>query len=121
MAKPEGNTGLRRLINAAGFSWQGLRAAYRYEEAFKQEAWASLVLIPLALILGDNGTERALLLGAWLLVPIVELLNSGVEAVVDRISDELHPLAGRAKDIGSAAVLVALINFATIWGLVLFG
>lgn len=120
MGKPAGNTGVRRLINAAGFSWQGLCAAFRHEAAFRQEVVASLVILPLAWWLGETGIERALLIGVWLLVLIVELLNSGIEAVVDRISDERHELAGRAKDIGSAAVLIALINAAVVWALVLW-
>lgn len=120
MGKPAGNTGLTRLINAARFSWQGLRAACKHEEAFRQELLASLILVPLALWLGDGGIEKALLLGAWLLVPIVELLNSAVEAAIDRIGDERHELAGRAKDLGSAAVLIALLNAAVIWALVLW-
>ena len=121
MGKPAGNVGLRRLINAAGFSWQGLCAAVRHEAAFRQELLASLVIVPLALWLGDTGLERALLLAVWLLVLIVELLNSGIEAVVDRISAERHELAGRAKDLGSAAVLLALLNAAAVWILVLWG
>lgn len=120
MGKPAGNTGIRRLINATHFSYKGLRAALRYEAAFRQEVFASLVIIPLALWLGDTGLERALLISVWLVVPITELLNSGIEAVVDRISDERHELAGRAKDLGSAAVLIALLNAAVVWGLVLW-
>ncbi len=120
MGKPVGNTGITRLINAARFSWQGFRAAFKHEEAFRQEVLASLIFIPLALYLGENGIEKAILLGAWMLVPVVELLNSAVEAAVDRIGEEPHKLSGRAKDIGSAAVLLALINAAVIWGLVLW-
>ena len=120
MGKPAGNTGITRLINAARFSWQGLKAAFKHEEAFRQETQASIIIIPLALWVGDNGIEKAILLGAWILVPIVELLNSAIEAAVDRIGDEHHKLSGRAKDIGSAAVLIALINAAIIWGLVLW-
>ncbi|MGA7799829.1 MAG: diacylglycerol kinase [Gammaproteobacteria bacterium] len=115
-----GSRGLQRLIRALGFSWAGLKAAFRHEAAFREEVALSVLLIPLALWLGHGGLERAVLLAAWLLVPIVELLNSGVEAVVDRISDEHHPLAGRAKDLGSAAVLIALINAGAVWALVLW-
>ncbi|HXH02487.1 MAG TPA: diacylglycerol kinase [Candidatus Competibacteraceae bacterium] len=111
--------GLRRLVNAAGHSWAGLRAAWRNEEAFRQEALACLLLVPLALWLGGNGAERALLAGSLALVLIAELLNSGIEAVVDRIGPERHELSGRAKDIGSAAVFVSLVNVALVWGLVL--
>jgi diacylglycerol kinase (ATP) len=121
MGKPAGNVGLRRLINAAGFSWKGLCAAFRFEAAFRQELFASMVIVPLALWLGDTGLERAILLAVWVLVLVTELLNSGIEAVVDRISDERHELAGRAKDLGSAAVLLALINAAVVWALVLWG
>ena len=120
MSKPAGNTGLRRLINAAGFSWLGLSAAFRFEAAFRQELLASLVIVPLALWLGETGVERAVLIGVWLPVLITELLNSSIEAVVDRIGDERHELAGRAKDLGSAAVLIALINAAAVWLLVLW-
>ena len=119
MGKPVGNIGLRRLRNAAGFSCQGLGAACRFEAAFRQELFASLVLVPLALWLGQTGLERALLILVWLVVLITELLNSSIETVVDRISDEHHILAGRAKDIGSAAVLIALINAVVVWMLVL--
>jgi len=120
MAGPEQNTGLRRLVRAAGFSWQGLRAAARHEAAFRQELLASLVLVPLALWLGEGAVEKALLLASWLLVPLVELLNSAIEAVVDRIGGEPHALSGRAKDMGSAAVLLALLNAAAVWGILLF-
>lgn len=118
MAKP-GKTGLTRVINAAGYSWQGLRAAYRHEAAFRQELWLALWLAPLALWLGEDGVDYALLIGSLLLVLIVELLNSALEAVVDRIGEEHHELAGRAKDIGSAAVFVALVNVALVWFFVL--
>lgn len=119
MGKPDGNTGLRRLVNAAGFSWKGLCAAFRFEAAFRQELFASMVIVPLAFWLGGTGLERAILIVVWGLVLITELVNSGIEAVVDRISDERHELAGRAKDLGSAAVLLALINAAAVWALVL--
>ena len=121
MGKPAGNTGLRRLVNAAGFSWKGLCAAFRFEAAFRQELFASMVIVPLAFWLGGTGLERAILIAVWGLVLITELLNSGIEAVVDRISDARHELAGRAKDLGSAAVLLALINAALVWALVLWG
>ncbi|WJW75883.1 diacylglycerol kinase [Thiohalobacter sp. IOR34] len=119
MGKPAGNTGLRRLVNASRFSWLGLRAAWRHEAAFRQELAASLLLVPLALWLGEDGVEKALLLGSWLLVPLVELLNSALEAALDRIGEAQHELAGRAKDMGSAAVLVALVDAAAVWALVL--
>ncbi len=114
-----GNTGLARIIKASVYSWQGLRAAYRYEEAFRQEFWLCLILIPAGLYFGQNGVERALLVGTAILLPLVEILNSALEAVVDRIGEEQHELAGRAKDMGSAAVMLALVLTATVWSLVL--
>jgi diacylglycerol kinase (ATP) len=117
----KGKTGLARIINAAGYSWAGLTAAFRHEDAFRQEVMLALLLIPLAAYLGDTGIERALMIGAVLLVLIVELLNSAVEAAVDRISLEHHQLIKRAKDMGSAAVMIALVNVAIVWGLVLLG
>ena len=114
------NTGLRRLINAGVFSWQGVRAAYKHEEAFRQEVWLLVIAIPLALWLGESGLEKGLLIFSVLLVLIVEILNSAIEAVVDRFGGEIHELSGRAKDMGSAAVTMALINAAIIWGFVLF-
>ena len=115
----KGKTGLRRVWNAFHYSCAGLQAAYRHEDAFRQEALLALLLIPLAIWLGDGAVERALLIGCVLLVLIVELINSAIEATVDRISLELHPLAKRAKDIGSAAVMIALLNAVLVWVLVL--
>ncbi len=115
----KGRTGLRRLWNACRYSAAGLAAAYRHEDAFRQEALAAAVLIPLALFLPASGAGRALMVASVLLVIIVELLNSAIEAAVDRISLEDHRLAKRAKDIGSAAVLISLINVAAVWALVL--
>jgi diacylglycerol kinase (ATP) len=117
----KGKTGLARIVNAAGYSWAGLSAAFRHEDAFRQEVYLALLLVPLALYLGDTGIERALMVGAVLGVLIVELLNSAVEAAVDRISLEHHQLIKRAKDMGSAAVMIALVNVAVVWGLVLLG
>jgi diacylglycerol kinase (ATP) len=116
-----GNRGFSRLIKATQFSWQGLRAAYQHEEAFRQETWACVILIPLGLYLGDNGIERALLVASVLLLPLVEILNSALEAVVDRFGEEQHELSGRAKDMGSAAVALALVLVAAVWLLVLLG
>ncbi|MEN9502351.1 MAG: hypothetical protein RI964_1636 [Pseudomonadota bacterium] len=110
-----GNTGLKRIIKAGQYSWQGFRAAYKHEEAFRQETWLLGLAIPLALLLGDNGVEKALMIGSVLLLLIVELLNSAIEAVVDRTGLEPHKLSGRAKDMGSAAVSVALLNAVLIW------
>ncbi len=115
----KGKTGLRRLINAFGYSLAGFRAAYKHEDAFRQEAHLALILIPLAIWLPTGLTGKALMIGSVLLVIIVELLNSAIEATVDRISLDRHDLAKRAKDIGSAAVLVSLINAVIIWALVL--
>ncbi len=119
MPKP-GATGVRRVLDATRYSLAGLAAACRHEAAFRQELALALVLVPLGLWLGESGVARALLVGSVLLVLVVEVLNSAVEAVVDRIGDEIHPLAGRAKDLGSAAVLLALVNAAVVWVLVLW-
>lgn len=115
----KGKTGLRRLLNATCYSAEGLGAAFRHEDAFRQEVIAAVLLLPLALWLGNSGVERALMVFSVLLVLIVELLNSAVEATVDRISLENHALAKRAKDIGSAAVMVSLLNLLLVWALVL--
>ena len=115
----KGKTGLRRLLNATRYSAEGLGAAFRHEDAFRQEVIAAVLLLPLALWLGNSGVERALMVFSVLLVLIVELLNSAVEATVDRISLENHALAKRAKDIGSAAVMVSLLNLLLVWALVL--
>jgi diacylglycerol kinase (ATP) len=115
----KGKTGFRRLWNAFGYSLAGFRAAYKHEDAFRQEALLAVILIPLAIWLPVSLIGKALMIGSVLLVIIVELLNSAVEATVDRISLERHDLAKRAKDIGSAAVLVSLINAFVIWLLVL--
>ena len=112
-------TGIRRIINAGGYSMAGLRACWRHEAAFRQELLGLLLLLPLALYLGQTGVERALLIGSLLLVPLVELLNSALEAVVDRFGDERHELSGRAKDIGSAAVFLAILMAIVIWLLIL--
>jgi diacylglycerol kinase (ATP) len=114
-----GNKGLTRIIKAGQYSWQGFRAAYKHEEAFRQEVWVLLVAVPLALWFGDNGVEKALMIGSILLLLIVELLNSAVEAVVDRTGMEPHKLSGRAKDMGSAAVTVAIMNVVIVWVLML--
>lgn len=117
----KGKTGITRLINALRYSLDGLRAAYRHEDAFRQEIWLAAVMIPLALYLPASAIGKALMIGSILLVLIVELLNSAIEATVDRVSLERHRLAKRAKDIGSAAVLIALINVVVTWSLVLLG
>ena len=112
-------TGIQRVINASRYSMQGLKAAFEHEAAFRQELFLGLLLTPLALWLGEGGLEKAILIAALILVLIVELLNSAVEAVVDRFGDELHDLSGQAKDMGSAAVFLALINVPLTWLLVL--
>jgi len=117
----KGKTGLRRLINACGYSVSGLRAAYRLEDAFRQEIALAAVLIPLALYLPVAADGRALLLASVFLVLIVELLNSAIEAAVDRISLDNHELAKVAKDIGSAAVMLSLLCTIVIWIVVLTG
>jgi diacylglycerol kinase (ATP) len=114
------HTGWRRLVNATGYSWAGLKAAWRNEEAFRQEGLLCAVLTPLALWLGNGAVEQALLIGSLLLIVIVELLNTGIEVAVDRIGQERHELSGRAKDIGSAAVFMAVLNAAVVWLLILF-
>ena len=116
----KGKTGLRRLLNAFGYSVDGFKAAYKHEDAFRQEVLFSIILTPLAFYLGNNAIEIALMVASVLLVLIVELLNSAIEAVVDRVSIERHELAKRAKDIGSAAVFIALLVVVVVWCLVLF-
>ena len=115
----QGTTGLERLFKAFGFSMQGLSAAFKNEAAFRQEIYLSIILIPMAFFLGDTGVESALLVSSIFLVLIMELINSGMEAVVDRFGDEQHELSGRAKDVASAAVLIALVNVLLVWGCVL--
>jgi diacylglycerol kinase (ATP) len=115
-----GNTGIRRIIRAAGFSWKGFVSVFKNEAAFRQELGLTLLLVPLAFWLTKDPVERALMVGFWLLVPLTEMVNSAIEAVVDRISDEYHPLAGVAKDVGSAAVVYAMLVASVVWGILLF-
>jgi diacylglycerol kinase (ATP) len=115
----KGKTGVQRVINATRYSLEGLAAAARHEDAFRQELILAAVMVPLGLWLGADGVERALLVGSVLMVLIVELLNSAVEATVDRVSLEDHQLAKRAKDIGSAAVMMSLVTVGVVWLLVL--
>ena len=114
MGKP-GTSGISRLINATVYSWQGLRFAFRNESAFRLELAALIVLIPGAFWLGRSGFEIGVLLASCLLVVAVELLNSAIEAVVDRVGEERHELAGGAKDMGSAAVLISLLVVGAVW------
>ena len=115
-----GHTGLERIIKAAGYSSKGLQAAFLNEAAFRQEVVLALVLIPLACWLKVSPVERVLLIATVLVVLIVELGNSAIEAVVDRIGSDYHELSGRAKDIGSAAVLISLLLLALTWGIILW-
>ncbi|AXK38607.1 diacylglycerol kinase [Crenobacter cavernae] len=117
----KGKTGVRRLINAFGYSIDGLKAAFTHEDAFRQLALLALALIPLAFFIDATGVGRALLIASSLATLIIELLNSAIEAAVDHTSLERHPLAKRAKDMGSAAQLLGLINLASMWALVLWG
>ncbi|MBD5772679.1 diacylglycerol kinase [Marinomonas colpomeniae] len=120
MAKP-GKAGFDRIFGALKYSSQGLRAQWRHEAAFRQEVCLFLLSLPFAIFLGDSGLERAVLIFSVGMVLIVETLNSSVEAVVDRISHEHHELSGRAKDLGSAAVTLALVLAAVVWLVVLLG
>jgi diacylglycerol kinase (ATP) len=117
MAKP-GNTGIKRMVRATFFSVAGLRAAWLHEAAFRQECAAAAVLVPVGLWLGETAVEKILLSGVCLLVLIVELLNSAVEAAVDRIGPDHHLLSARAKDLGSAAVMLSLALTVLVWGLI---
>ena len=111
--------GLKRIIDAFGYSLKGFRACFRSEEAFRQEIFVLIPLLPLGIWLGNDGVERALLVGSLLIVPLIELLNSAIEAVVDRIGQERHELSGRAKDIGSAAVFLSIALAMSVWFLIL--
>ncbi len=115
----KGKTGVQRLWRAVGYSLHGFTSAFRHEEAFRQEALLAAVLIPVALLLNVSGLGKALMVASVVLVLIVELLNSAIEAAVDRVSLDQHRLAKRAKDIGSAAVFLSLVNLAAVWILVL--
>lgn len=115
-----GNKGFKRLVLAFGYSLKGFKATYVNEEAFRQEVWLALVLIPLGLYLGETGVEKVLLAGSMFVVLLVEILNSAIEAVVDRFGGDLHDLSGMAKDMGSAAVMLSLVMLTLTWGLILF-
>jgi diacylglycerol kinase (ATP) len=119
MGKSSGN-GLTRLWYATIYSIKGLKAAWRNEAAFRQECCAMVVLLPAAVFLGSDALERALLIFSLLLIFVVELINSALEAAIDRIGPEYHELSGRAKDLGSAAVLFSLIAAAVVWGFIAF-
>jgi len=115
----QGPLGLQRIINAWGYSISGFRACFKHEQALRQEVYALILLIPLGLWLGNSGLERALLVASLLVIPLVELLNSAIEALVDRFGGEQHELSGRAKDIGSAAVFLGIVLATVVWLLVL--
>ena len=115
----KGKTGLKRLVNAFSYSISGTLAAFKHEDAFRQEVILAVILTPVAIYLGETPIDQALMISSLLLIIIVELLNSSIEATVDRISVKHHKLAKRAKDIGSAAVFFSLINAAVIWFLIL--
>ena len=117
MSKP-GNTGLRRIWNATFYSLHGIAAAWRHEAAFRQEAVLCIILIPLSFLIGGNAVERVLLAGSCLLVLVSELLNSAIEATIDRIGTDHNELSRRAKDIGSAAVFISLGVLLLTWGLI---
>lgn len=117
MAKP-GRTGLNRLMYAFGYSWLGFKACYKNEAAFRQELFLGALMLPLAVYFAETSIELAILLASLFLVLITELLNSGLEAIVDRVGHDHHELSGRAKDIGSAAVTVSLINVIVIWAII---
>ncbi|WP_058969695.1 diacylglycerol kinase [Type-D symbiont of Plautia stali] len=108
-------TGFQRIVNAAGYSWQGLRAAWQNEAAFRQETIAAVIAVIVACWLDIDAISRVLMIGSVVLVIIIEIMNSAIEAVVDRIGEERHPLAGRAKDMGSAAVLLAILLALFVW------
>ncbi|MET0333713.1 MAG: diacylglycerol kinase [Rhizobacter sp.] len=121
MSNPfKGRTGFDRVIRATGYSFEGLKTAYRGESAFRQETWLAVVLIPASFWVGRTWVEVALLAGTVLLVMVVELLNSGIEAVVDRVSFELHDLSKRAKDLASAAVFLSLVLCSGVWAAALW-
>lgn len=111
--------GVARILKAFGYSWAGFRDAFRHEEAFRQEIVLAAIAVPLGLWLGQSGVERALLVGSVLLILVVEIINTGIEAAIDRFGEERHELSARAKDMGSAAVLLAFVQAGTVWVLVL--
>ena len=115
-----GLQGLARILKASTYSWQGLRAAWRHEAAFREESFLAMILIPLGLYLGENGSQKAMLIASVLLVLVVEILNSAIEATVDRFGSERHELSGRAKDMASTAVVLAIVLAVAVWVLVLF-
>lgn len=118
--KPANNHGLKRIFRATGFSMKGLNSAWKHEAAFRQEAVLALLMIPLAVYLDVAKTEKLLLIATVFIVIITELLNSAIEAVVDRVGNEIHPLSGQAKDIASAAVFISLCLCGLTWAVVIW-
>jgi len=118
--EPHRPRGLSGVAKAARWSYQGLKAAWRHESSFRTEVYVFVVLAPLALWLGQSAVDRVLLIGSCLLVLAAELLNSAIEAVIDRYGKEWHELAGRAKDMGSAATFVLMMNALLVWGMILW-
>jgi len=112
-------TGMTRITNAAGYSWKGIKHAYRFEAAFRQEVWCCVLLVPAAVYFAQTLSDRLILVASLLFVLVVELLNSALEAIVDRIGAEHHKLSGAAKDMGSAAVLFSIIVAALVWWAIL--
>ncbi|MDU8925321.1 diacylglycerol kinase [Pasteurellaceae bacterium LIM206] len=112
-------TGLTHLIKSTNYSMQGLKSAFKNEAAFRHEVALGVILVPLALWLANSKVELILMIGGYLLILLTELLNSAIEAAVDRIGKERHELSGRAKDQGSAAVLIAIVNCAMVWLIIL--
>lgn len=114
------NTGFKRLVNAFIYSVAGFKAAWKNEEAFRQEIMAGIVAVPAGLLLGTTGTQRAVLILSYLIIPLVELLNAAVETIVDRVGMEKHELSGRAKDLGSASVFFSICIAVIVWGLIVW-
>ncbi len=120
MHKPKNNTGFRRIVNATRYSCQGLVETFKSEAAFRQECFAGIVAFPLSFVVASTAIEWILLVASFLLVMLVEIINSALEAAIDRFGDEHHELSGKAKDAGSAAVFVALVICGLTWGTILF-
>lgn len=120
MAKDK-NRGVKRIVNAFRYTFAGLKAAWIYEEAFRQEIILLIVVVPLGIWIGASSTQRATLIGFYLIIPLTELLNSSIEAIVDRVGEEHHVLSGRAKDLGSAAVFLSICIAVITWGILACG
>jgi diacylglycerol kinase (ATP) len=114
------NRGFKRLTNAFYYSMAGFKAAWINEEAFRQEVLVGIIVVPAGFFIGETGTQKAILIGSYLVIPLVELLNSAIEAIVDRIGTERHELSGRAKDIGSASVFLSICTAVVMWALIVW-